>query len=121
MNDNISRKAKKIAMSNDQLFHFSSILYRGKHIVRIGTNSDKTHPRFARKHRNGEHSYHLHAEMDVIRFAKPGDTLKVFRWSAKGEPTMAKPCAHCEKFIREAGISKVEYTDWDGEIQELKI
>ena len=56
--------------------------------------------------------------MDVIRFSKPGDTLMVIRYLADGTPSMAKPCVYCQKFIKESGISKVEYTDWEGNIRE---
>lgn len=61
----------------------------------------------------------LHAEMNVLRFSEPGDKLVVYRFNALGEPTMAKPCLACQKFLKEAGISDVEYSDWDGSMKEL--
>ena len=115
------RKARSVAINNGQEFHLAAILFRGKRIVRVGTNSTKTHPRFRRTHSNGDESAHLHAEMDVLRFAKPGDTLMVFRFLADGTPSMSKPCPHCQKFIREAGITKVEYTDWSGDVKEWRV
>lgn len=113
-------KAKCVAMNNGGPFHLAAILWRGKSMVRIGTNQDKTHPAFHRKYKNGS-AHNLHAEMDVLRFAKPGDTIVVMRWSAKGELTMAKPCPHCQGFIKEAGISEVTYSDWDGEMQTMEV
>lgn len=113
-------KAKCVAMNNGGPFHLAAILWRGKSIVRIGTNQDKTHPAFHRKYKNGD-AHNLHAEMDVLRFAKPGDTIVVMRWSARGELTMAKPCPHCQKFIRAAGIAEVTYSDWDGEMKNLEM
>ena len=35
--------------------------------------------------------------------------------------TMAKPCHLCLKELREAGIKKVRYTDWNGEWKEMRI
>jgi deoxycytidylate deaminase len=111
-------KAKCVAMNNGEPFHLAAMLWRGKSLVRIGTNQEKTHPFFHRKYKNGS-AHNLHAEMDVLRFAKPGDTITVMRWSAKGELTMAKPCPYCHKFIKEAGISEVTYSDWNGEMKTL--
>jgi deoxycytidylate deaminase len=44
------------------------------------------------------------------------------RFSPKSEEfTMAKPCTICMKFIKEAKIKKVRYTDWNGKWRELEI
>jgi deoxycytidylate deaminase len=112
-------KAKCVAMNNGGPFHLAALLWRGKSLIRIGTNQEKTHPHFQRKYKNGS-AHNLHAEMDVLRFAKPGDTIVVMRWSARGELTMAKPCKHCQEYIRKAGISEVTYSDWNGEMQTME-
>ena len=113
-------KAKCVAMNNGGPFHLAALLWRGKGLVRIGTNQDKTHPSFQRRYKNGE-AHNLHAEMDVLRFAKPGDTITVMRWSARGQLTMAKPCPHCQAFIKQAGITQVVYSDWDGNMQTMEM
>lgn len=112
-------KAKQKALDNGQVFHLAAVLLRGKHVVKIGTNSDKTHPRFKRTYKDGSCRSHLHAEMDVLRFAKPGDEIYVFRFSAEGDLTMAKPCRFCEKFIRDTKIKRVYYSDWSGNIVHM--
>ncbi len=28
---------------------------------------------------------------------------------------MAKPCVHCQNFLRLKGVKKVKYTNWNGE------
>lgn len=94
---------------------------RGKSIVRIGTNSDKTHPKFMRTYKDGSCKSHLHAEMDVLRFAQPGDKIYVLRFHASGDLTMARPCHFCEGFIRETQIDKVYYSDWNGKFVEMEI
>ena len=88
-------------------------------MIRIGVNSDKTHPAAYREYKNGWAAC-LHAEMDVLRFARPGDTLEVLRISADGI-AMAKPCKFCQKMIEEKGIRKVRYTDPNGEWQSFKV
>lgn len=87
---------------------------RGKNIVKLGTNCKKTHPRFARTYKSGHVGSHLHAEMNVLRFSQPGDTLIVMRFRKDGDLSMAQPCIYCEQFIKEAKIKYVIYTDWDG-------
>jgi len=108
-------------MNNDHDFHVVAILKRKKSFIRYGTNSTKTNPRFARKQKNGTYDYHLHAEMDVLRFAKPGDVVYVLRFLANGELTMAKPCRFCQGFLAEAGIKKVYYSDWDGNFKKMTL
>jgi len=114
-------KAKEIAMNNGEEFHVVAVLYRGRSIVRFGTNSSKTHPKFGRTYKNGDEGHCLHAEMDVLRFAHPGDRITVMRFLKSGALSMAKPCEHCERFLREAGIEKVTYSDWDGNYQTMKL
>lgn len=114
-------KAQDLALNNEHDFHVAAILKRGKSIVKVGVNSSKTNPRFARRHRNGEIDFHLHAEMDVVRFAKPGDTVIVVRFSAAGRLTMAKPCKFCRYFLEQAGVTDIYYSDWDGKYQKLSL
>jgi deoxycytidylate deaminase len=113
-------KAKNKAMENGEQFHLVAILYRNKSVVRMATNSQKTSPRFERTYSNGKKGFCLHAEMDVLRFAKPGDELVVYRFSAKGVITCGKPCKFCSQFIIDSGIKKVSYTDWGGEMKVIK-
>jgi deoxycytidylate deaminase len=64
----------------------------------------------------------MHAEMNVLRFARPGDEIDVMRFTKKNHQlTMAKPCHLCEEAMRKAGIKKVRYTNWDGEWVEMNL
>lgn len=113
-------EARNLAMSNGREYHLAAILRRGKNVVRIGENTHKTHPRFTRTFPSGMVASHMHAEMNVLRFAKPGDIIEVMRFiKSCDNPTMAKPCEHCMHFIREAKIKKVRYTNWNGEWEEI--
>lgn len=109
-------KAQKRALKNGRVYHLAAILRRGGRVIRIGINSDKTHPRFKRKYDDGTWAAHMHAEMDVLRFAQPGDELEVMRFrKSDNKYAMAKPCKFCMKHIIEAGIKKVSYTDENGD------
>jgi len=114
-------QARDRAMGNGLPFHVAAILRRGGDIVRMGVNSFKTHPRFMRTYPDGSSAAHMHAEMDAIRFAQPGDELEVMRFRKCGEFGMAKPCKYCMHHIVKSGIKKVRYTDDDGTWKTLKI
>jgi deoxycytidylate deaminase len=115
-------RAKSLALNNGRTYHVAAILIRNGRVVRVGENTNKTHPRFKRQYEDGTWASHMHAEMNVLRFSKPGDELEVIRFSKCGhERTMAKPCNLCMKHLVNSGITKVRYTNWDGEWEILKI
>ena len=104
-----------------QYFHVVAILKRNNTIIKIGTNVGKTNPRMGRRFKDNKVNYTLHAEMNVLRFARPGDVIYVYRFLKNGTPSMAKPCAHCHALIKKTGISKVYYTDWDGQMRKYRV
>jgi len=114
-------EARERALNNGRVYHLAAILKRGKTVVKVGANTSKTHPRFQRVYPDGTTGSHMHAEMNVIRFAKPGDTLEVIRFLKTGGHAMAKPCEHCMKHIRDAGIKKVRYTNPSGEWEMMRV
>lgn len=114
-------EARDRALSNGQTYHLAAILRRKGKVIRLGTNTSKTHPRFKRQYPDGTFSAHMHAEMNVLRFAKPGDTLEVMRFRKCHNFAMAKPCSHCMKVIQESGISSVRYTNYAGEWEEMSV
>ena len=115
-------RAKKLALNNGRTYHVAAILRRKGDVIKVGENTDKTHPRFKRQYDDGTWASHMHAEMNVLRFAQPGDEIEVMRFSKCGHyMTMAKPCPLCQKELKKAGIKKVKYTNWDGSWEFLKI
>ena len=115
-------QAKSLAINNGRQYHLAAILRRNGRVIRVGENTDKTHPRFKRQYKDGTWASHMHAEMNVLRFAEPGDEVEVMRFSKCGNHmTMAKPCKYCEAEFKKSGIAKVRYTNWDGEWEELKL
>tara|TARA_B100000123_G_C25703942_1_gene416624 strand:- start:316 stop:672 length:357 start_codon:yes stop_codon:yes gene_type:complete len=115
-------RAKQLALNNGRGYHLVAILKRKGKVIRMGENTNKTHPRFKRQYKDGTWGAHMHAEMNVLRFSQPGDEIEVVRFSKCGKhKTMAKPCKFCEEALIKAGISKVTYTNWEGEWEELKL
>ena len=115
-------QAKNLALSNGRTYHIAAILRRNGRVVKIGENTNKTHPRFKRQYEDGSWASHMHAEMNVLRFAQPGDEIEVIRFKkCSHEFTMAKPCEICEKELRKSGIKRVRYTNWDGQWEEMKL
>jgi deoxycytidylate deaminase len=115
-------EAREKALANGRIYHLAAILRRKGRVVKIGVNSDKTHPRFTRQYPDGTQSSHMHAEMNVLRFAMPGDTLEVFRCTKTNDGfSIAKPCQWCMQHIRAAGISQVRYTNRGGAWEEMSV
>ena len=113
-------KAKELAMNNGRTYHVAAVLRRNGKVIKIGENTDKTHPRFKRQYSDGTWASHMHAEMNVLRFALPGDEVEVMRFSKCGHRfTMAKPCPLCEAELKRSGVKKVKYTNWEGEWEVL--
>lgn len=113
-------KAKCAALQNGHDFHVVALLYRGKSLIKIGTNLKKTHPKSYKEYPRGGARAFLHAEGNVLRFSRPGDKLIVLRFHKNGDLSMAKPCEHCQKAIKKHQISEVFYSDFDGNIQEME-
>ena len=114
-------KAKLKALSNNQEYHLAAILKRKNKPVYIGINQDKTHPMAFREYNNKSMAASLHAEMDALRFSKPGDSLEVIRFLKDGDMTMAKPCEFCEPLIKKYNLSSVKYTNWSGSWENLNL
>ena len=115
-------KAKCLAINNGQVYHLAAILRRKGCVIKVGENTSKTHPRFKRRYKDGKYSACMHAEMNVLRFARKGDTIEVMRFSKNDHSlTMARPCCLCMKEMKKAEIKKVRYTNWNGDWEEMKI
>lgn len=79
--------------------------------------------KFRRRYKNGtDFAYERHAEVDLLlKLKEVPDKICVIRFLDTGEPTMAKPCKHCQNFLRLKGVKKVRYTNWKGEWEEINL
>ena len=111
---NVYKKAKKIAMCNKMRYHVAAIVWRKKKPIFIRSNSHKGHPSCLRTLDGGSMTSSMHAEMNVLRFAKKGDKIEVIRWGKSGEKLCSKPCDMCENAMRSAGIAAVSFVDSNG-------
>jgi len=110
-------RARSLAMGNGEKYHLAALLWRGPQLIRIGVNSSKTHPAFQRVTEYGT-SASMHAEMDALRFAEPGDRLDVIRWGKSGNRMMAKPCKYCDLLIQAKSVY-VRFTNPVGQWETL--
>lgn len=113
-------EAKEIALNNGEMFHIAAYTDKGT----IGTNNRKRFTSKYRKHYSNGNTiaYDLHAEVDlVLRCQTVPRKITVVRFRADGNPTMAKPCIHCQNFLRHFGVQKVKFTNWEGMWEEMKL
>ncbi len=100
--------ALKVASTSDHhKFKVGSVVFRGGSVISTASNCDKMY-------RCAE-TRALKKWVDKDRYK--GANLLVVRHNMG----CSKPCKRCMKIIEESGIDTVYYTDWNGEIQKLKV
>lgn len=102
-------------------------IYHNK-VLAIGWNTDKTSSLQARYNKErGFDGYafrsSIHAEMMVVNKIRHLDVdfshVRIFVWRGGHCPMLSRPCAACEKAIRDLGIKKVFYTGNNSYIAEV--
>ena len=109
------RLAIKKAYASEHTFKVGAVIFKGGQILNSSCNKNKTNP-IRVPHKSCINK--LHAEMAAIRNCNTeGASILVIRLDKRDYSlTMAKPCPDCEFFIREAGIKKIVYSDFDGKL-----
>lgn len=120
--------AKAVSELSDHKHHIGCVVTMGSRIVSSGHNSKtKCHALQAKLDKEmfgGEHRGSLHAEVDALLplIRKGVDlsnaSLYVYRQHKNGIMACARPCARCEKLIRQAGIKRIFYTVESGIAEE---
>lgn len=110
--------AIKAAVCSDAEAHrVGAAIMKGKTLISVGWNSQKTHPKSTTRYQGH------HAEFDCIignyKYELGGTSIFVVRLTPGGRLSMARPCGECLPFIRAAGISKVFYTNHNGEVERI--
>lgn len=99
--------------------HVGAAILKGKCLISLGWNSDKTHP-------NSKTRYHgHHAEFSCLVGTKKmdisGSTMFVVRVTRMGKLGISKPCPECQDVIRGSGIKKVYYLDPEGKVSLMRM
>lgn len=100
---------KKLASkSSHRNFHHAAIAMRGGSVAGIGVNSGNTH-----------------AEVAALRNIWPNRRagLKIIsvRLTKAGKFANAKPCADCQRFLKNNGVKTVWYSDCDSRMQMMRL
>ncbi len=114
-------EARDKALSNNSLFHLAAFASKKGP---VGTNSmSRRTAKFKRRYNDSRDTYHeVHAEVDLIlRLREVPERINVVRFFKDGTPTMARPCIHCQNFLRIKGVKTVRYTNWEGEWEEMRL
>lgn len=112
-------KAKEMALTNGGEFHLAAFTKNGE----IGVNSTRCSSKYKKRYKNSIDVHHeLHAEASLIlRCKSVPEKINVARFRSDGTPTMAKPCIHCQNFLKLSGVKRVRFTNWDGEWEEMRL
>lgn len=94
-----------------------AFIVSGGKIISVGNN------------KKGYRASSIHAEQDALKKIvrqksdASGADMYIFRFGGKtgDEPRMSKPCSECMRKIYDAGIRRVFYYGWEGNLHELKV
>jgi pyrimidine deaminase RibD-like protein len=103
--------AVKIAKSNSDYdrWPFGCVIKKGGAIQAVGWNILKSDPRYTDNHLNCSVHAEEHA-LKQMRNGASGCVLYVARMLRTGNVGLAKPCIHCQKLIRDAGVKRVIFS-----------
>ena len=107
-------------------------VYKDKFILARAHNTSKTNPTqyYYNRYRAQEKSNIMskpprsHAEIDLFRRIRYLNidfkhvTVYIYRELKNGQMAIAKPCKACEQCLRDLGIVKICYTDYDGVVEK---
>ena len=114
-------EAKNRALNNNEIFHVAAYVNKKG---TIGVNSERRKTaKFRKRYANSPDThYGIHAEVDLIlKLQDIPERIHVMRCFKDGTLTMAKPCVHCQNFLRIKGVKAVRYTNWDGDWETMKL
>jgi hypothetical protein len=115
-------KVFQLAQCNDHVFKVAAFVDKKSDVIGIN-NRGKMTSQYRRIYKNSDHFCHdKHAEVDLIlKLRYVPRQIRVVRFLADGTFTMAKPCIHCQNFLRIKGVKEVRYTTWEGTWETMKL
>jgi len=120
---NVIEAAKVESLRSNMQQQMAAVIFQDKNILSVGHNrlvSPSPNPQL--QYLGVPYPYSIHAEVDcIINYEGHRKDLRfasIFVYRQKKDKTcgLAKPCNCCKKVIRAAGISKVYWTENDGDI-----
>jgi len=95
------------------------VLKNGK-VFRSHNKDSKTHP-YLKKH-YPFYAVSIHAELSVLLsvnsyrygYETKNSTMYIYREDKQNTIKPARPCPYCMDIIKDAGVKKLIYTDWNG-------
>lgn len=113
----LRKLGKEVSSNSNCRVQMSALIIRKGVVIAQGFNK--------KGYRGGS----IHAEIDALRQLErqkngpEGADMWLFRFGGfDGDANrMSKPCSHCIESIYAAGIKRVFYYDWDGNLQVLKM
>ena len=120
MIDNIIKIAIKEAEKSNFKHRHGCVIFNGSKILATGFNEIRHCWKLDKKYKRWVNS--LHAEQKTIIFSNCNlkrCSILVVRINNNGKLLNSKPCRMCAGLIEDVGISKVYYSDNDGNIQSL--
>lgn len=97
-----------------------AFLLKNSRICYVGWNEERTHP-ITKKHPYRSLAY-KHAELSCLLKPKKDDlsdyALAVLRIDRNNQINQSKPCLGCQSVIEQLGVSRVMYTEANGEWNE---
>ena len=115
--DRYKRIGKEVSINSDCHVQMSALLIRKGSVIAQGFN------------KRGYRASSLHAEIDALKqvvrqkHGAEGADMWLFRFGGyDGESTrMSKPCSKCIEAIYAAGVKRVFYYDWEGNLKVIKM
>lgn len=89
-----------------------AVIVKGGRVLSVGLNKFRNHPTII-PNEYIKTSCSTHAEIDALRKVSDvrGAVMYIARVNKSGQHRLSRPCNYCYEAIREAGISKIVFTD----------
>lgn len=119
----LDRALKAAYNAEGPQWFLGACVVKSNRVLSVGWNRDQNDPALldVTDIRKGKAS--THAEVDAIRHAgdPKGATIYVARFTRSGAVSCARPCRHCIQTIIQSGIKSVFWTDYHGQIGQIKV
>jgi len=121
MHRHIIKYAIQEAQKSEFKFRHGCVIFKGSKIISTGYNEVRYCKRLDYRYKKWINS--LHAEQRTILFTNANIkrcSILVVRINKNNKLVNSKPCKVCQSLMQDVGITKIHYSDKDGQIQMLE-